>query len=1175
MIFIESAEQLLYREIEKYPVLPAEEQKKLARKYKETGNKVYFEKLVNHNLRLCLTIAKKYHGKLESMTLLDLFQECSITLMKAIELYNPNIESNLSTYAMVSLENDIKRKIDDFDKMIRKPVHREIQSVKYRQFVTQYRQKYQKNPSRQEIEKELGINDIQLKDLEKIMQITSDSLDKKILSDKDSSNLIDFIPTKKNYYQNIELDYDLNILKNKCLKILTKKEYYIIYYRYITEERRTLEQIGQEFNVTDETIRQKEKRALEKLKKRIKYQKEGYSDSKNLDPLPIDTIIILNELKSKLSKEEYLVLYSSVLDSFNTAGSIEDNLDYLQILGIHPEVLLEMKQYLLNIFYQYSKNEEFIKHLRYKYHKKYTVAQLLELDIKINVKELMNFQNLEDYFQSIDIEDIKNTSYYKSLSLQDQKLIQRYYSINERSLKSYEIRQIERELTLDRLGYLDKEKPLYTKDQLQKIYKKCCNLLTDKEREILEKILFNPKTSCIINNNDRQIYIKKLIKIHLKIDDFYQNKITKEQIEKVLIRYPELLTEEEKELVFKVYGIHQEKESLKALADQNNQSYEQLHDKVFNLKERVLFKYYQITENKKDEPKEEDKSLYQSYLKNQQYEFSLTTRRILSMYLSGKTYQEIADIEDISTIKVSNFITEGIRKCEFYKYGIITPLIISTEEMDSVLNLNIYSDFEKQLLKDRYLSLEMPTVLSKRYKVEIKKIHILNLQFYNRYLKWKCPEIPISQYEEEIKKHRVDSILTEDEKKIVSLKYGIKSKYNQDGEVKSNQEIADDFSISIAVCKNRINHLSNKMREKILGLRVPSYGIIERKTIAKILKDPYLPISEKERDIICYTNELNGYPYMSEKELSNKYQEQPSSIKRRYNRAILSIKKYQEGLLPKQINYKKDIKEIEKYFSEYDRKLLEMVYNRKLTEKKIASELGITRFQSRQKIIKIKLDVGEILNDEPTAKMFDFSYARKVLDKENLPLYYMDNALAKKIFKMLTGEQGDRKYSVPELIEKLDLKESPQNISNVLYNVMLAVEKYKRGIRKTTCITYQEIKQYCQKKKIMSDNNKYLSYMERKYLNHPLANAQNISNKNLYELLKQGNKPCIRIDRIDKEIARKNIRNKHLTSNCRTALKNYFQFSEREFMSGKDKLKVLKKLAPLYQKIGLKKALTK
>lgn len=633
---------MLYEEIKKYPVLSAEKQRKLAKNYQESGNREYFDKLVHHNLRLCLKQAHKYHGKLESMTFLDLFQECSLILMNAIENYNPDKEANFSTYAVSSLEKTLKARIFNFDKTIREPVYKEEQKVKYKQFITKYNQIYHRNPEPQEIQKELGLNEKQLKNLEMSLEFKTVSLDKKISTDEDSTDLIELIPNDENNYQDIEINYDLNILKNKCIQILNKQEYYLIYYRYISDEKKTLEQLSKEFNLSSEGIRQKLKKALKKLKEEIESINLKTDYTKPLDPISIDTIMILFELKKCLSTEEYLILYSMIVKS--TDISTEDHLNDLHIIYLDKTNLLPMKKYLLEIFQQYQK-EENLNVLRKHYHKKYTVAQLLELDINIRTKDLMDFQQLEKYFQSLDIEKIEHTEYYKNLSLKDQQLIQKYYIHNHQNLSSRDINQIEEELTLEKQGYLEKEKPLYNKKQLQEMYIKHNDSLTEKEKEILGAILFHHPYSSPLTKATKKQYINRLIKIHFKIADFYQNKITKTQIKKTLKSYPDFLSQDEKELIDKSYGINQDQISLVELSKKYDMSYEQLHDKVFNLKNKILYKYYRITEGKKDDISKKDKQLYQMYLSNEQYEFSKDVRRIFGLFLSGKNYQEIATLE--------------------------------------------------------------------------------------------------------------------------------------------------------------------------------------------------------------------------------------------------------------------------------------------------------------------------------------------------------------------------------------------------------------------------------------------------------------------------------------------------------------------------------------------------
>lgn len=1165
---MDSVEQIFLKEVEKYPVLSNQEQLELLNNYRETGNEQVHQKIIHHNLRLCIFIAKKYIQQVQSMSFMDLVQENVITLIKAIDLYNPNKKVKLSTYIIRAMENNILRMIDNTDKIVRKPVHIESLTTKYKQFLRSFEQNYNRKPTNEEIQEQLKITKDQLQNLEHSLKMEVSSLDKKVSSDKDSSSLINFIPFRDNNYDNVENQYDLTILKGKCRKILTEEEYYIIYYRYITEYRKTLAEIANEFCLKGESIRQKEFRALQKLKERLKSQNSNYKDNQQLDPLSISQIIILFELKEKLSKEEYFILYSMI-----QSKEVKNDNYYSKLLGITITNVQEIKEYLMDIFNQYNE-ERFLDELSKKYRQRYTIAQILNLDIEINCNDLIDFRTLEEYFKNLRFNDIEETDYYKSLSKRDQKLIEKYYTRNREKLNSYQIEQIERELLLNYLGYLSKEKSLYNWNQFRELYKKYNNLLNEKQKENLRIILFPKQGDPKIKEIQKQNSLHKLISIDLRFDDFFENKLTLEHIEKVLKKHKELLTEEEKNLIFKYYGVNQKRVSINDLSLESNESYEVVHDRIFKLKNRILYKYYNITNGKKDDLLQDDKLLYQSYLKNPQYEFSQDTKKLLSMYLSGKKYEEISNITGLTRAKVSNIITEGLRKCEFYKYGITIPLLISEEDIQHIFEQKDYTDKEQSLIIERFLKSKTPTEVSKKYNVNTRNINALNQRFYVEYLKLKCPKIPLNKYAEELEKHPSESILTEEEKRIVALKYGIKSKYNTTGEEKSNREIALEFRITERACKSRQTHLNNKMREALLKLKQPSYGIISRCQMEKLLKNKNLPISDKERDIICHTNELYNYTYMTEENLSKKYQEKASSIKRRYNRAILAIKKYQDKSISKQLSFDTDIEPIRKYFSEYDRNLLKMYYKEGLTEEKIADKLGITKFQSRQKIMKLKLDVAEILKDEVVAKKFDFDYARQVIDKDDLPLYYDNKELIIKLYKMITGEIGTKKYTIQEAIETLQLKRSSTTISKDIYNVMLAVEKYKRGIRKIPRLSDEELSEFYKKNK-QSLSAQILDIFERNKNNK--IQKRKFSSLLTYEVLKKSNKNSIKVTNISKDKALKILNDKKfvLTPSCRRNIKNYYQILERDLMSGKEKIKVLKLLAPMYEKVSTNNRLQK
>lgn len=718
--------------------------------------------------------------------------------------------------------------------------------------------------------------------------------------------------------------------------------------------------------------------------------------------------------------------------------------------------------YLINIFYHYRK-ESSIKDFISKYRKKYTVAQILDLDIKINYKDLIDFQRLDAYFQLVEWEEIEKMEYYKNLPIHEKRLIMRYYKQNNDILVSSHIHQVERELTLNKLGYLKREKRLYSRDELRKLYSRYEELFTERQQQNLKKILFVKNEKCSLRQFEKEEALNSLLRKEFRIDYFFNNRITSAQIKEVIERDEEVLNSREKDLVFKFYGIDEEKLSIDSIANCYHESYDKIHDEIANLRERLLKKYYNISEYKKDSLSDENRILYKTYMENAQYEFSDEGRKIFSMYLSEKDYGYIANATGLSRTKVSNVVTDNLRKCEFYQYGILIPLIIKKDDIEEVLTKSNYSNLEKQLIMERFLHLKQPNELKKQYPINSRKIILLSSKFYSEYLHFKCPEISMEEYKKELNRHPSESILTEEEKKLISLEYGIRSKYNINGEKKREEELSQIYHITKKSYLKRVEVIENKMREKIMGLVQPKYGIIKRNELQEILKDEHLPISEKEREILCSTNELNGYSYKTEKELAEQYHEQPASIKRRYDRAILAIKKYQNKQLPKQISYEKDIKDIEKYFSEYDRKLLTMHYQKKWTYEKIGKELGLTYDQVVIKITRLRLDVSEIINNEITAKKFDFNYARKVLDKDDLPLYYNNNKLAIKIYQMLSGELGNKKYTQKEVIDELKLDVDDPVITKCFYHVLLAVEKYKRGDRKKKTIDINQIVSFYEK----------------------------------------------------------------------------------------------------------------
>lgn len=252
------------REIGKYPLLDAEEEVELAKNY-EKGSKRAKDKLIESNLRLVVSIAKKYIGR--GLSLLDLIQEGNQGLIRAVEKYDWRRGYKFSTYATWWIRQAITRAIADQARTIRIPVHMVETINKLYRTSQKLMQDLGREPTPEEIGKELELTADRVREIFKISQETT-SLDTKVGEDEDST-LGDFIPDES---QDSPVDAaSKQLLKDhleEVLSTLTEREAKVLSLRFGLDggQPRTLEEVGRVFGVTRERIRQIEAKALRKLR---------------------------------------------------------------------------------------------------------------------------------------------------------------------------------------------------------------------------------------------------------------------------------------------------------------------------------------------------------------------------------------------------------------------------------------------------------------------------------------------------------------------------------------------------------------------------------------------------------------------------------------------------------------------------------------------------------------------------------------------------------------------------------------------------------------------------------------------------------------------------------------------------------------------------------------------
>lgn len=272
-----TAYHLYLQEIAKTDLLTLKEENALAARIRK-GDAKAREQMIKANLRLVVKIAKEYENY--GLPLLDLINEGNIGLMKAVEKFDPRKGAKLSTYGSLWIKQSIRRALANQSKTIRLPVHIVDKIAKMRKIVMHYQEAFSRNPTDEELAEELGLAIHWIAQMRSSSQRPT-SLDAPINEDEKASfGEVVADDKMETAYEHLAQKTTVEML-NELVADLDPRESAILRYRFGLDglDERTLEEVGKEFGVTRERIRQLQNIALIKLRKRLEERQKVFTEA--------------------------------------------------------------------------------------------------------------------------------------------------------------------------------------------------------------------------------------------------------------------------------------------------------------------------------------------------------------------------------------------------------------------------------------------------------------------------------------------------------------------------------------------------------------------------------------------------------------------------------------------------------------------------------------------------------------------------------------------------------------------------------------------------------------------------------------------------------------------------------------------------------------------------------
>lgn len=1045
--------------INTYPTATNESNIELLEKY-HNGDNNALELLIKTNMRLILKKAKQYQEKATSYQLLDLIQEVIIAFIIAAGSYDlENQPAKFSSYFMNGADFSIKRELNNHDKLVRRPACLSDAIRNYNRLSQQVEQLGKPSLSDEEVKKELNITDSRLKKIRSDYQYNTVSIDEKIdESDSDSTERSAFLSDGKNLSEDLVNEITSNELFIFLKEILPPYLYYILIMRIF--EKRTLTDIAQDFLVTRETIRLAQEKAFKIIKKycsdntaiNYKINKTINLEDMRCSPIYPDDIIKYMFFRDLLTDKERSLLKLYINGDYKTDDYVLSkylNIDLPEFDSIKQSLFRKLNNTTPDMDAAFNYFKDTI--LRQYGTKIYDIDWDMDLEeIHTNIRFISAIWNNKSYEEVLRILKEKNITISQSLNM----LLEQYFAKNDTPPTYGELRKAEQNINNIIFGFKKKNDI-----SLDKLYKTALDFedeFTEEQFDYLMMKLFNRMSmkdfrkkypySPLINSGGFYV-IARLEALYYNLANYKKLNFTKKKYFQVRKACTQLLNKEQVAYLDLYFGHNCKKHSVFDIQRLLKIKYEEARDKLQNAKDAAQSIYLE-----KSNKKIIDTDYYIPYILDENVDLNDTHRALLKGYLIDKlSYDQLSKNLGMSKHDVSSNILDGLMKIDFYRFGILRKYEYPKHIIQRAIGSSKFSVEERKVLQDLQQGIPYAEVAQKHGKTT-QNIETLRIKFASL-----CHSIAVEnknptreELERELNIHQAANLLNENERIILSYTYGIKCNINKRGRKLDKNEFKDHFPKISGRYSKLLKSGIDTIIGKRLGIDHATLDITDRNALKRTLLDPRLPISDKERELLCYTYELQNHKYKDLNQLARKYKENASSIKRRIQRAIVTINRYENGEIQSQISYEYDVEGNLRFFTKKDREILISKYRDNLTYDQIAKKYGLTYSQTETLLNRLDNYLRDILDEEIVP--FDFDYYYEVVDLEDFP-YYDNLEKAKTIFNLYFEER----LSAKEIKDKLKIDISVSTIQRTVQDLMIATMKRKDGIKKANYYSYDDV----------------------------------------------------------------------------------------------------------------------